>query len=79
MIAAKVATMKRGNVAAQRRDGRIWPSSVEEAAKLMNVGRSAVKEANVVLNEGTPEEIKAVERGEAAERRPVGLSLNPLR
>jgi len=65
MVAAKIATLKRGYIASQRSDGAIAPSQTE-AATLLNVSRETVKRARIVINEGTPEEIAAVEAGEAS-------------
>jgi protein gp37/ParB-like chromosome segregation protein Spo0J len=63
LIAARFATLAHGS---NRYDGRGTKSSllIEEAAKLFNVGTSAVKDARAVLTEGSPETIAAVEAGE---------------
>lgn len=63
MVAAKLATMKRGDPASQRHDGQICPSH-SEAAALLNVSPRSVKAAKRILNEGRPDEIAAVENGE---------------
>lgn len=73
MIAASFATLKKGNVKAQRIDaatendgGRNRPPvfSDKEAAKLMQVGATTVKAAKAVLRDGTEEEIAAVNQGQ---------------
>lgn len=75
MIAAKLATMARGNVVFQRaaavesscdRGIKRPPLSAQEASVLMNVSVSTVQEAKRVLASGTPEEIKSVQEGRAA-------------
>lgn len=75
MIGAKLATLSRGNVNAQRLEadelrsgGEISPPhlSAEQAAEMMNVHRETVKHAKTVLASGTDEEIKAVQEGKAA-------------
>ncbi len=65
MIAGRLANMRSGT--------RTDLASIEarshsqtEAAKLLNVSRSSVQRAKIVLQHGTPEEIKSVEQGEAA-------------
>ncbi len=45
---------------------RIQTPSLEDAARVLNVGRSSVIEAKVVHNLGTPEEIEAGKTGKAA-------------
>lgn len=65
MIAARLANAKSG----ERRDlVQICTRSVTatEAGDLLNVSRGAVQAAKVVQQRGTPEEIAAVEKGEAA-------------
>lgn len=68
MIAARLAGLKRGDVASQRNDDLQIrrPLSTSEASNLLNVGHSNVYNAKVVLREGTPEEIAAIEKGEAS-------------
>ncbi len=65
MIAAKLATMSVG-----RPCGRVEISTISipaaRAAEMLNVDRHTVFAAKKVLNEGTAEEIKAVEQGQAA-------------
>lgn len=62
MIAAQLATAKRG---ANQHVGISTPSQ-KEAAELLNVSRDTVLAARIVQNEGTPEQVKAVEDGRAA-------------
>lgn len=77
MAAAKLANMKSGDSASQRQvsDTSIGNNDVEistscisqgEAANLLNVSRATVSNARRVLNEGTVEEIHAVEAGVTA-------------
>lgn len=66
MIAAKLATMKRGDAASQRDEGEISPSSLKEVADMLNINRSTVIYAKKVLSDGTLEDIAAVETGNAA-------------
>ncbi len=68
MRAARMATMKRGDAAAQKADRPIGPStlSVDEAARVNKVKPRSVKRGKIVVREGTPEEIAAVERGEVS-------------
>lgn len=70
LIAARLATLKRGKVLTQRDNygGQICPPAVSagESAELLNVSRQTVKNAKTVLLKGAPEEVAAVQRGEAA-------------
>lgn len=71
MIAAKLATLKSGqraDYAAHATGGEISPPAMSAgaAAEMLNVNRHTVNAAKKVLTAGTAEEIKAVERGEAA-------------
>ena len=66
MIAAKLAKLKPGDVASQQSDLQICISTVEHAAEMLNVSQRSVMNAKIVRNEGTPEEIEAVETGQAA-------------
>lgn len=70
MVAARLAQLKIGEV------GRGRPrlglqicrpkTTVTEAAALLNVGERGVYSAKTVQQHGTPEEVAAVEAGEAA-------------
>lgn len=62
MIATKLANRPHGD----QSDAPIGASSQDEAAEMLNVSRRAVQRAKVVQEKGTPEEIAAVESGEAA-------------
>ena len=62
MIAARLATLKRG--ANQHRP--IGLSTEEAAAALLNVAPRTVRRAKLVLHDGTPDEVAAIERGEKA-------------
>jgi len=63
MVAARLATLK---------DGQHGAASIEaaksqpEAASMLNVGRSSVQRARVVLDHGIPELVKAVDDGRIA-------------
>ena len=59
MIAAKIAKLPRG----ANQHAQICASSQNEAANLLNVSRRSVQSARQVLDSGTPELVKAVERG----------------
>lgn len=68
MIAAQIATMRQG----ERTDrepslisGKVPPVSVADAAKMMDVGKSSVEHARIVLNQGTLEQIAAVKASKA--------------
>lgn len=62
MIAARLAVNPRGT----NQHSVIATSSRQEAGELMNVHPVTVSHAKKVLTEGTPEEIEAVDKGEAA-------------
>jgi len=62
MIAARIATLPHG-VRSDRVDRSIDLSTQTQAAQLLNVSTPSVKRARVVLNEGTPELIAAVDAG----------------
>ena len=61
IIAADLATLKDG----QRAD-EVAGTSIEVAARLLNVGRASVERAKIVRDEGEPELVAAVERGEVS-------------
>ena len=60
MIAAKLATLKPGDVASQMDGDQIWPPSLKKAADMLNITRSTVVNAKKVLSDGTFEDIIAV-------------------
>lgn len=64
-IAAKLAKLKHGDVASQKHDGQICPS-IQQAAEMLQVSPTSVKNAKVVLEHGSPELIQAVEQGKVA-------------
>lgn len=71
MIAGKLANLptgKRADLAQKNQGGEISPPSISlgQAAEMLNVHRSSAVAAKTVLQKGTPEEIKAVEKGETA-------------
>lgn len=70
LIAAKLATLKPGNVATQRNSGgqnySPEPISLQAAADMLNVSRGSTVTAKRVLAKAEPEEIQLVERGEVA-------------
>jgi hypothetical protein len=61
MVAAKLATLKQG---ARTDLSPIGEMSQAQAADLLNVGKRTVERAKIVLNEGSPELIAAVQAGE---------------
>lgn len=63
MVAAKLATLAHGQ---KKADAPIGASTQADAAELLNVSRRAVQRAAVVQDEGAPELIAAVERGDVA-------------
>lgn len=60
LAAAKIATLQKGRPV---ENASIEAISQNDAAALLNVSRSGVQRAREVLNEGTPELVKAVEAG----------------
>lgn len=81
MVAAKLANMQVGNVAKQRSLAAQASENKEtnhgvpigtpvvsrkEAQEMMNVSKGTLARARIVLNEGTPEDIEAIEKGEGA-------------
>lgn len=63
MIAGRIANRPHGD---QGDVGIPNSPTLQEAAEMLNIHRSTVSEAKVVLKEGTPEEIAAVDSGEVA-------------
>jgi N6-adenosine-specific RNA methylase IME4 len=63
LAAAKIATLQKGRPI---ENASIEAFSQNDAATLLNVSRSGVQRAREVLNEGTPELVRAVERGQIA-------------
>jgi hypothetical protein len=61
MVAAKLATLKQG---ARTDLSPIGEMSQGQAAELLNVGKRSVERAKIVLSEGSPELIAAVQAGE---------------
>jgi hypothetical protein len=66
MVAAKLATLKRGDIKTQRESSgvQICTPSIDEAASLLNVGRTSVANAKKALDTCSDEIIDAVEQGE---------------
>jgi len=62
MIAARISKLPKGH----RPDVEIPTCTQAEAARLLNVDRGTVIAARIVQNEGTPEQVAAVEQGRAA-------------
>jgi phage N-6-adenine-methyltransferase len=60
MVAAKIATLPKG------RHAPIGASTQTSAADLLNVSRRAVQRARSVIDQGTPEVVQAIERGDLA-------------
>lgn len=63
MVAARIANMRQG---ARTDLAQICARSQSQAAELLNVSRRAVQHADVVMDGGAPELVKAVEAGEAS-------------
>ncbi len=63
MVAEKLATLRHGDVASQKSDGSIEPSSRSEAAEQLKVSLASVKRARQVRAKATPKVIAAVEAG----------------
>lgn len=64
-VAAQIANLTNGNTIGQRSAGHVCPAvSTDEAAALLNVSPSTVKNAKIVLARGTPEEVEAMKAGE---------------
>lgn len=64
IIAGKLAKLKVGQVGNGRKvEGPIGPSTLEQAADMLNVGRRSVVRAKQVLDAGSSEIIQAVESG----------------
>lgn len=66
MVAAKLANMKVGGKEANASIEAIGAVSQYDAATLLNVSRSGVQRAKEVIDEGAPELVAAVERGEVS-------------
>jgi hypothetical protein len=66
MVAAKLATLKRGDIKTQRESSgvSIDTPSIEDAANMLSVGRATVARAKDVLASCSDEIIDAVEQGE---------------
>jgi N6-adenosine-specific RNA methylase IME4 len=62
MVAAKLATMKRGD----NQHSPIGETSQARAAELLNVGKRSVERAHDVREGGAPELVRAVERGDVS-------------
>ena len=62
MVAAKLANLGVGTNQSTKGSG----PSIEEAAKLLNVGHASVERAKIVLAKGDPSLIAAVEQGDVA-------------
>lgn len=75
MVAAKLANLQKGDNRFTV-DRQICPSiSQNQAAELLNVGTTTVKQAKQVIDHGTPELIHAVEQGEI----PVSRAVKEIR
>ena len=68
MIAARLASLKPGTNQFTKEVVGIPTTTQKEAAELLNVSRDTVLAARIVQNEGSLEQIKAVEAGKAAVR-----------
>lgn len=65
LIGARMATLKRGGDRSNVAIGTL-PLSAEQIAKTLGISRHTIQRGKVVLAEGSPEEIKAVEQGNAS-------------
>lgn len=75
MVAAKLSTMGQG---ARTDLASIEATSQVDAAELLNVSRSAVQRAKTVVDDGAPELIAAVERGDVAVSAAAQVASLPL-
>jgi ParB-like chromosome segregation protein Spo0J len=66
MVAAKLATLKRGANQHSKEDAQICAPSMEQAADMLSVGKRSVTNAKQVLESGSKEMIEAVEQGDLA-------------
>lgn len=64
MVAAKIANMRQGERTDIQPSANLPKVSVSDAAGMVNVSERSVGTARAVLNEGQPELVRAVERGE---------------
>jgi hypothetical protein len=89
MVAARIATLKHGGTGANQHkgaDAQICASainghaavSLEQAAKMMNVGRRSVQAARVVYAKGVIELQQAVEAGAVAVTTAESVARRPL-
>lgn len=77
MIAAKMATLKAGDNQHSHREVRqICPTSKNNAAQRLKVSPRTVGNAKVVLREGTPEQVAAVEAGTTVPCPPLSARLD---
>lgn len=74
MVAARLATMGEGR---PKETAPIGAVSQPEAADLLNIARRSVQRARVVLDDGTPELIAAVEQGHIAVSQAAKVALKP--
>jgi hypothetical protein len=75
MVAGNIANLQNGQQ--QRHAPPIGGAAVTqaEAAALLNVGERSVQRARVVIERGTPELVKAVERGDVSVSSAVKIAL----
>jgi ParB-like chromosome segregation protein Spo0J len=66
MVAAKLATLKRGANQHSKEGAQICAPSMEQAADMLSVGKRSVTNAKQVLESGSKEMIEAVEQGNLA-------------
>lgn len=66
MIAARLANLPYGIQKKHQTQKRNPSTTLDEAAAIMNVGKTTVTEARVVQVHGTPEQIRAVDNGDVS-------------
>ena len=74
MVAARLADMPRG----ANQHSPIGETSQAHAADLLNVGKRSVERAAVVMNEGAPELVAAVEQGKIAVSQASQIASRPV-
>jgi hypothetical protein len=73
MVGARLATLERGD----NQHAPIGATSQDLAANMLNVGRRSVQRAREVIDDGVPELVEAVERGEVSVSRAAKIASLP--